>query len=126
MIIPDAFAAAQVPAAEPLSEFGEAALDVAFAVVSSSQREEIEKALAQIPAIDLYRRDVARARVFTDHRVWYDAIAAYSELITRFPARGELYEQRGKIYAQTQATKALSEKDFKRADEMASPARKPE
>jgi hypothetical protein len=97
-----------------------------FVIIAAAQRDEIDKALAQIAATDPYERDLARARVFTDHRLWYDAIAAYSDLIDRFPGRAELYEQRGQIYAQTQTTKTLSERDFTRADEIASAARKPE
>jgi len=89
-----------------------------FLVISSSQRQEIEQAFAQVKASDPYESGLARARVFTDHRLWYDAIAAYTDLIARFPDRAELYEQRGMIYAQLDATQSLAEQDFSRADEL--------
>lgn len=91
---------------------------VGFVVVSVTQREEIEKALAQIAVTDSYQRDLARARVFIDHRLWYDAIAAYTDLISRFPDRAEPFEQRGQIYVQLGVTKSLADKDFLRADEL--------
>src|SRR5687768_17316828 len=56
-------------------------------VLAGSQREEIDRALAAVAAADPYEQGRARARVFTDHRLWYDAIAAYSDLIARFPDR---------------------------------------
>ena len=99
---------------------------VGFVVVSAAQREEIEKALVQIAATDHYERNVARARVFTDHRLWYDAIAAYSDLIVRFPDSAELYEARGQIYAQVQATQMMSEADFGRVKEIGVTSKKPE
>jgi hypothetical protein len=87
-----------------------------FVVVSTAQSEEIETALAQISPSDTFERDFARARVFTDHRLWYDAIAAYTDLLARFPGRAELYEQRGQIYAQLEVTQALANKDFARTE----------
>jgi hypothetical protein len=97
---------------------------VGLLVVSSSQREAIEKKLAQFPG-DTYDAGLARARVFTDSRLWYDALAAYTELIKRYPDRGELYEQRGMIYAQLDATKSLAEEDFARAEKVQHGTRPP-
>jgi hypothetical protein len=89
-----------------------------FLVVSSSQREELEKVLAQIPPGDSYALALGRAHVFTRNRLWYDAVAAYSDLIARFPDRAELYEQRGMIYAQLESTRPLADQDFARADSL--------
>jgi hypothetical protein len=86
-------------------------------VVSPSQREEIEKKLAQLTG-DSYETSLSRARVFTDSRLWYDALAAYTDLITCYPDHSELYEQRGTIYAQLDVTQKLAEQDFKLADEL--------
>ncbi len=80
-------------------------------VVSGAQRKEIEAAL-------IGRDDFSRAKIFTDRRVWYDAVAAYSDLIARFPHRADLYEQRGTIYAQLPVTRALADRDFTRAEEL--------
>lgn len=80
-------------------------------VVSTAQRQEIEKTLAQFPG-NSYEARLARAQVFTDYRLWYDALAAFTELIERYPDRAELYEHRGTIYAQLNSTQALAEADF--------------
>lgn len=89
---------------------------VGILVVSSEQRAEIGKALSQASSSDPYQQSLARARILTKYRLWYDAVAAYGELIVHFPNRAELYEERGTIYAQLEATKALSQQDFAHAD----------
>ncbi len=78
---------------------------------------EIDKKLAEFPGA-VTRAGVARARVFTDARLWYDAIDAYNALIERFPDRAELYERRGTIYAQLTCTQSLAEEDLARAERM--------
>lgn len=85
-------------------------------VVSGAQREEIDRALAAVAAADPYEQGRARARVFTDHRLWYDALAAYGDLIARFPDRPEAYEERAMIYAQLDATQDRADQDFARAE----------
>jgi hypothetical protein len=87
-------------------------------VVSANQRAEIEHSLAQISSHDDYMAALSRARLFTEHRLWYDAVAAYTDLIARYPDRPELYLERGTIYAQLDATQALADADFARADEL--------
>jgi len=87
-------------------------------VLAGSQRQEVDRALAAVTATDPYEKARARARVFTDRRLWYDAVAAYSDLIARFPDRPELYEERGTIYAQLEATQALADEDFARAEKL--------
>jgi hypothetical protein len=96
--------------------------DVAgFVVVSADERQQIDRELAAI-ASDTYQDGLARAEVFTQHRLWYDAIGAYRDLITRFPDRGDLFEKRGMIYAQIESTRPLADADFARADELKAPA----
>ena len=89
-----------------------------FVVVSEEVRKEIAEGLGAIAAGDSYESGLARAKFLTDRRLWYDALAAYRELIAKHPDKAELYEQRGTIYAQVTATQALSDQDFARADEM--------
>ena len=84
-------------------------------VVSAAQRQEIEKKLAQHPG-NTYEAGVARAQVLTDYRLWYDALAAFTELIEGYPDHGDLFERRGTIYAQLNCTRALAEGDFSRAE----------
>jgi hypothetical protein len=85
-------------------------------MASSDQRAEVEKALSQVSSGGSYEQALGRARVFTKYRLWYDAVSAYSDLIARFPSRAELYEERGTIYAQLEATRPLAEQDFARAE----------
>ncbi len=87
-----------------------------FLLLNAAQRAEVEKDLAA--AADPYQAGLARARAFRNRRLWYDALDAYSGLIARYPDRAELYEERGTIYAQLEATKALAEQDFARADQL--------
>ena len=87
-----------------------------FEVVSAEERQAIDKAATTIPAADPYQSALVRAKIFTDHRLWFDALGAYDDLIAKYPDRAELYDQRGAIYAQIPATKPLSEADFARAD----------
>jgi uncharacterized protein DUF928 len=87
-----------------------------FVVVSAEERQAIDQAIAAIASADPYQSTLARVHIFTDHRLWFDALGAYDDLIARYPNRRELYEERGAIYAQIPATKPLSEADFARAD----------
>jgi uncharacterized protein DUF928 len=89
-----------------------------FVVVADSERQQIEKELAAISPGDAYAAGTARARVLVNHRLWYDAIGAYSDLIRQFPDRAELYEERGTIYAQIEATKTQADADFAHADKL--------
>ena len=88
-------------------------------VVTAEERMEIDKKLANSSG-DTYEARVARAQVFTDARLWYDAIDAYNALIQRFPEREELYERRGTIYAQLACTQSLAEDDLARAEKAGS------
>ena len=97
------------------SRFSQAA---GFVVVLDSERQQIEKELAAIAPADSYPAGTARARVLVNHRLWYDAIGAYSDLIKQFPDRAELYEERGTVYAQIEVTKAQADADFAHADEL--------
>lgn len=87
-------------------------------VVPDKEHAQIKKALEELPNTDTYRAALGRAKVFTEHRLWYDALGAYSDVIARYPDRAELYEQRGMIYAQLEVTKELAEEDFARAEEL--------
>ena len=91
---------------------------VEFVPVSDGERKEIEQTLAAAESKDAYQSGLDRAKIFVEHRLWYDAIGAYSELISRYPERAELYEHRGMIYAQLKITRPLSEQDFARADQL--------
>jgi hypothetical protein len=89
-----------------------------FKMVSSEERRAIQQALAQASGSDAFQVDLAHARIFTDHRLWYDAIGAYTDLIARYPHHAELYAERGGIYEQLEITKKLGEQDFAHAAEL--------
>jgi hypothetical protein len=86
-----------------------------FVVVTAEERAVIDKALAVVPVGDAYDSALTRARIFVDHRLWFDALGAYDDLIAKYPNRGELYEDRATIYAQLAVTKPQSEADQARA-----------
>ena len=92
---------------------------VGVLMVPSPQRDRIQVELDRLEGLDPYAAGLARARIFTRHRVWYDAIAEYTDLIEAYPDRAELHEERGMIYAQLEVTQALADADFARADELA-------
>jgi hypothetical protein len=90
-----------------------------FAVVSAQERHQIDAAVVAIPLSDAYESALARAHVFVDHRLWFDALGAYDELIAKYPNRSELYEDRATIYGQIPATKPLADADRAHAAELA-------
>jgi hypothetical protein len=89
-----------------------------FLIVGGDERQRITNALAGIAKNGGFAKALARARIFTEYRVWYDAIDSYSHLIGEYPEHPELYDERGMIYAQIPGTQELANKDFARADEL--------
>ncbi|MGH9531402.1 MAG: DUF928 domain-containing protein [Terriglobales bacterium] len=88
-------------------------------MLSREQRAELEARLHETKNPDAFREGLACAQAFTDARLWYDALATYGDLIKRFPDKAQLHEARGAVYAQLEATRALAEQDWARADELA-------
>jgi hypothetical protein len=95
-----------------------------FVVVSAEERQAIDQAIAAIPPGDAYQSALARARLFTDHRLWFDALGAYNDLIAKYPTHPEPYEDRAAIYAQIPATKSLADAAAARATDL-NPAKAP-
>ena len=88
------------------------ASDSALIVIAGGpEREQIEAALAAITQTG-EPGDRARAQVYFDKRVWYDAAEAYSILIAAHPNDSELHRMRGTLYDQVPATEALADEDF--------------
>jgi hypothetical protein len=82
-------------------------------IVGGKEREDISAALAKAQAGS--DPAAATARVYTDMRLWFDAVAAYSNLIERFPARGDFYQGRADLYDQLPATTKLADIDAAKA-----------
>ncbi len=80
-------------------------------IAGGPEREQIEAALAAITQTGEVG-DRARAQVYFDKRVWYDAAEAYSILIAAHPNNSELHRMRGTLYDQVPATEALADEDF--------------
>jgi hypothetical protein len=86
-----------------------------FEVISAEEQQAIAKAIAAVPTTDPYQSALAKVQILTDHRLWFDALGGYDDLIAKFPDHSALYDQRGAIYAQIPITKSLAEADFARA-----------
>jgi len=54
----------------------------------------------------------ARAKVFFDHRVWYDALSNYTDAIAAHPERKDLRRDRAVLYDQLPATQALADSEI--------------
>jgi hypothetical protein len=80
---------------------------VVFQVVSGAERAQIKNELksASDPA--------AVAGVFVNHRVWYDSVQAYSDLIERTPNDENARVARAELYDQLPVTKSLADADWR-------------
>jgi len=95
----------------------EPAEPVEFVVQSMEERKSLQIALAEISGHG-QRDQLRRAQVFEDARLWYDAVAAYSEVIAKFPRQPEAYKRRGEIYDQISETSDLADADFAYAEKL--------
>ncbi len=84
---------------------------VLMLIAGGTEREQIAAALAAITQTG-EAGDRARAQVYFDKRVWYDAAHAYSILIAAHPDDPELHRMRGTLYDQVPATEKLADEDF--------------
>jgi Domain of Unknown Function (DUF928) len=80
-------------------------------IAGGAEREAIAAALAAITQTG-EAGDRARAQVYFDKRVWYDAAQSYSMLIAAHPDDAELHKMRGTLYDQVPATESLADQDF--------------
>ena len=86
--------------------------DSALIVIAGGpEREQIAAALAAITQTG-EAGDRARAKVYFDKRVWYDAAQALSILIAAHPNDPELRQMRGTLYNSVPVTEKLAEADF--------------
>ena len=80
---------------------------VAFVIVSGAERDAIQGELKA--ATDA----TATAQVFVKHRVWYDAVQEYSDVIARMPNDSPARAARGELYDQLPVTKGLADADWR-------------
>lgn len=91
---------------------------VGFVVVSGEQRAAVEQKLAAAGSGEGYDAELARARAYTDARLWYDAVGAYLALMHKYPAKAELYDARGTLFAQLPVTRKDADQDFEHAEQL--------
>ena len=101
----------------------EPAEPVEFVVQSVEERKTLQSALTEISGHGL-QDQLRRAHVFENARLWYDAVAAYSDVIARFPRQPEAYKRRGEIYDQILETSDLADADFAYAGKLQKSARR--
>ena len=79
-------------------------------ILGGAERTALEAALHGKPGMT-----AVDAKVYTDKRLWYDAIAAYTALIGSEPGRAEYYKSRAELYDQLPQTQALADMDMTKA-----------
>lgn len=83
-------------------------------VLDGSDRTQIESDLATVSGA-AEQKGLAQAAIFVDHRLWYDAVQKYTELIDAHPEDNSLYQKRANIYAQLPQTTPAAERDLNHA-----------
>jgi len=87
---------------------------VRIMLVAGAERKSIEQSLEKTKGDTLPDR-LKRAQILVDHRLWYDAVAEYSQLISENRENLDLYQQRARIYAQLPQTQTLADQDLEQA-----------
>jgi hypothetical protein len=85
---------------------GGAPAPVQVNIVAGSERDAIKTAVQSATGPD------AMARVFVDHRVWYDAIAGYTAALDTKPDDQDARAGRAGVYDQLPVTKGLADADW--------------
>jgi len=96
---------------------GRASAKSSFVRIPASEIAGISTALDHAGAADEMQL-AERAQILTDHRLWFDALEAYSNLIKRYPNVAVYHEKRGEIYDQVSVTSPLADEDFAIADQL--------
>lgn len=85
-------------------------VSASFVIVGGPERDAVTAALAKAGT-----DPAAAAKVYVDMRLWFDAQAAYSSLIERYPDRGDFRQERADLYDQVTATHPLADIDAAKA-----------
>jgi hypothetical protein len=80
-------------------------------VMADADRSQLDAAASQFQGSGI-DAGMARARLYFDHRLWYDAVMEYNGLITQYPDQAQLYPLRGAVYDQLPVTQALADADY--------------
>ncbi len=79
-------------------------------IVGGDERSAVEAAAHGKPGMS-----AADAKVYVEKRLWYDAVAAYSSLITLEPNQPEYLKARAELYDQFPQTQPLADQDLTKA-----------
>jgi hypothetical protein len=85
---------------------GGAPAPVAFTIVGGTERSAIDEELKSAASPQVV--------VFTNHRVWYDAIAAYTAALQQTPDDPAALKGRATLYDQLVVTQPLADADWQR------------
>ena len=96
---------------------GGASTKSSFIRIPTNEIAEVSAELDRVAGSEEMRL-AQRAQILTDHRLWFDALEAYSDLIKRYPNGAAYHEKRGEIYDQLSVTAALADEDFAMADKL--------
>ena len=83
-------------------------------IVGGANRSAVESALASAKVAP-GEPSAAAAKIYVDHRLWFDAIAEYSALIEKHPEMSEYYKSRAAVYDQLAETQPLADEDAAKA-----------
>ena len=96
--------------APEVSLLGGAPEPARFIVIADPERDQVSSELfTEGPTAD------GRAKVLARHGLWYDAVEAYTALISNHSDNAEFYEIRAEIYEQIPATQELAHSDREKA-----------
>lgn len=93
------------------STLGDPAEPAQLMIVGGQPRSELDALLASAPEDSL-----DRARIFVDKRLWYDAVEAYTHLISAHPADSQYLLDRAELYEQLPQTKEAAQRDLANAE----------
>jgi hypothetical protein len=83
-------------------------------VVADPDRSQLDAAVSAVPGSGV-DAGIARAKIYFDHRLWYDTVMEYDALIAQYPGESRLYGLRGAVYDQLPVTQPLADADYSRA-----------
>jgi hypothetical protein len=84
-------------------------------VLEGAERARIATQLEAAPG-DAEAAHLARAAIFVQHRLWYDALGEYDAAIASSPTSAVAHEGRGELLAQLPSLQALADAEFTKAD----------
>jgi len=83
-------------------------------IVGGATRSAVESALANAK-VTPGEPSAAAAKIYVDHRLWFDAIAEYTALIEKHPEMTQYYKERAAVYDQFPETQELADEDAAKA-----------